>query len=155
MTDRATASSWPQTALVLLLLYLALLFLITFLPGTEDTGRNVRVNLNPFGSIRPALRLGPDSFSYRQLVGNIVAFIPLGILLPLARPRISWLSVVLVGLSLSVAIELGQLAISLYLDYGYRAADIDDVILNVIGTFAGLVMVSMVLVGGRVIGRSR
>ena len=46
--------------------------------------------------------------------------------------------VVLVGLGLSAAIELGQLAISLHLGYGYRAADVDDVILNTLGTLIGL-----------------
>jgi glycopeptide antibiotics resistance protein len=155
MIDRETVSPWQQTAVMLLALYLLVLLLLTFLPGTEDTSRNVRVNLNPFGSIRPALRLGPDSFSYRQLVGNIVAFVPLGILLPLVRPRISWAAVLLIGFALSLAIELGQLAVSLYVGYGYRAADVDDVILNVTGTAIGLLIVTVAAAGGRVLGRGR
>jgi len=153
MTERPTTSQWQQGAFVLLLLYLLLLLLLTFLPGTEDTSRNVRVNLNPLGSIRPALRLGPGSFSYGQLVGNVVAFIPLGILLPLARPRIAWLTVLLVGVGISAAIELGQFAVSTYVGYGYRAADVDDVILNALGTLVGLLIVTLLGAGGRALGR--
>lgn len=133
-----TAPPWQATALMLLALYLLLLLTLTFLPGTEDTSRNVRANLWPFGSIAPALRLGPDSFSYRQLVGNVFAFVPLGILLPLVRVHGSWVSLLLIGLGLSTAIEVGQLAVSLTVGYGYRAADVDDVILNVAGTVLGL-----------------
>jgi glycopeptide antibiotics resistance protein len=126
-------------ALVLLVVYLVVLAMLTFVPGTEDTTRNVRVNTRPFGSILPALRLGPESFSYRQMIGNIVAFVPLGVLLPLvlARPRWSAAIVLASAVALSVAIELGQLAVSLHLGYGYRAADIDDVILNTLGAMLG------------------
>jgi glycopeptide antibiotics resistance protein len=126
-------------ALVLLVVYLVVLALLTFVPGTEDTTRNVRVNTRPLGSILPALRLGPGSFSYRQLIGNVVAFVPLGVLLPLvlSRPRWSAAIVFVSAIALSAAIELGQLAVSLHLGYGYRAADIDDVILNTFGAMLG------------------
>jgi len=41
------------------------------------------------------------------------------------------------ALTLSAAIELGQLAISLWLGYAYRSTDVDDVILNTIGAVLG------------------
>lgn len=139
MTDQTLRHRTSLVIVVLLALYIGVLLLLTFVPGTEDTTRNVRVNTRPFGSILPALRLGPGSFSFRQLVGNVIAFVPLGILLPLAvgRPTRSFLLVLVSAIALSAAIELGQLAISLELGYGYRAADVDDVILNTIGALVG------------------
>ena len=137
--DEATGARLNTVALVLLVGYLMVLALLTFVPGTEDTSRNVRVNLRPGGSILPALRLGPGSFSYRQLVGNVLAFVPLGILLPLVIGKL-WRSLFVVFISavcLSAAIEIGQLTVSLSLGYGYRAADIDDVILNTLGALLG------------------
>jgi len=58
-----------------------------------------------------ALRLGPRSVSFRLLIGNIAAFVPFGILLPLVV-RTRWsAAVVLIG-ALWLCIELGQLAVS-------------------------------------------
>jgi len=144
MLEKAGQSPANQLAAILLAAYLALLLILTFMPGTADTSRTVRVNVRPFASIGPALRLGPGSFSYRQMAGNVAAFVPLGILLPLARPRSSWPAVVLVGAGLSAVIESGQLAVSLALGYGYRAADVDDLILNITGVVIGYVAVSTV-----------
>lgn len=119
-------------------MYLALLATVTFRPaGTEASQPNLRINVRPFATIGPALRAGPRSFSFRVLIGNVLAFIPLGILVPLMRPRYGIPLALLVGLLLSAAIELGQLAVSLGVGFGYRSTDIDDVILNVLGTAMG------------------
>jgi glycopeptide antibiotics resistance protein len=75
--------------------------------------------------------------------------VPLGILLPLVRRRTGPAFVVLVGIGLSATIELAQLAISLALGYGYRSADIDDVIVNTAGTVAGLALVLIVRFAAR------
>ena len=71
------------------------------------------------------------------LLGNMAAFLPLGILLPLAQPRVAFLGLVLAAVGLSVAIETAQLVISLVIGLDYRTADIDDVILNVCGSAIG------------------
>jgi glycopeptide antibiotics resistance protein len=72
------------------------------------------------------------------MLGNIAAFVPLGLLLPLAF-KLRWpiVTVGLVALALSVGIELGQATISEWLGYAYRSTDIDDVILNVLGALVG------------------
>ena len=134
----SSARGWSNIVVWTLLgLYLAILLTLTFLPGTQDTTSDIRVNTRPFESINRAFRLGPDSFSYRTLIGNVLAFVPFGLLVPLARPHMSWLWVLLAGAGLSVAIELGQLAVSLAVGYGYRAADVDDVIVNTAGVIVG------------------
>lgn len=133
------------TVAVLLLIYLAVLGTLTFRPaGSAQTQPDLRVNVRPFATIAPALRAGPRSFSFRVLVGNVLAFIPLGALVPLTRPRYGVALAVLAGLGLSTAIELGQLAVSLGVGFGYRSADVDDIILNVFGTAIGALAIASV-----------
>jgi glycopeptide antibiotics resistance protein len=133
------------TVAVLLVIYLALLGTLTFRPaGSAETQPELRINVRPFATIAPALRAGPRSFSFRVMVGNVLAFIPLGLLVPLARPRYGVALALLVGLALSAAIELGQLAVSLAVGFGYRSTDVDDIILNVLGTTIGALTIGAV-----------
>jgi glycopeptide antibiotics resistance protein len=133
-----------RLALALLLLYLVVLAILTLRPVGADVESNVRVNLKPFATILPALRHGPGSFVFASLVGNVLAFVPLGLLLPLAVRRIAWPLVIIGGAALSATIELTQYALSTNLGYGYRRADIDDVIVNVFGTIVGLTLYAVV-----------
>ncbi|MEO6350803.1 MAG: VanZ family protein [Candidatus Limnocylindrales bacterium] len=142
------------SARLLLLAYLGVLALLVFLPFGRGMDLGDRLNLDPFATIERALQLGPRSSSFRLMLGNIAAFVPLGILFPLAfRSAAGLVSTFLVALALSVAIELGQLGGSLALGYAYRSTDVDDIILNVTGgmigfAVMGLVMVTSGLVGG-------
>ncbi|HUR16075.1 MAG TPA: VanZ family protein [Candidatus Limnocylindrales bacterium] len=129
-----------STARWLLLLYVLGLGLLVFLPFGRPMDLGDRVNLDPFTTIERALQLGPRSSSYRLLIGNIVAFVPFGILLPLAFRRLFIVGGFLIAVALSVVIELGQLAVSTYLGYAYRSTDVDDVILNVVGATLGLIV---------------
>ncbi len=123
---------------LMLIVYLTVLLALTLLPDAgSDRGSHIRVYLTPFHTIGLAFRQGFGSHEWKILVGNLLAFLPLGILLPLAQPRLGFVFVVLVALGLSVAIETAQLAISLAVGLDYRTADIDDVILNVCGAAIG------------------
>lgn len=65
-------------------------------------------------------------------IGNIALFMPFGFFLPLAFPRFSQLLLcTAVGCCLSAAIETIQWFME------YRWSDVDDVILNTVGTMAG------------------
>lgn len=104
------------------------------------------VNLIPFRTIGEYLwgynsYFSPDEFtriSILNMVGNVAVFIPLGFLLPLIiTNRSRWYHVLMCGCILSVFIEIVQLFI-------HRSTDIDDVIVNVIGTGIGyLIYVSL------------
>jgi glycopeptide antibiotics resistance protein len=96
------------------------------------------VNIVPFETISGALRYGLDWQPGRVLVGNVLAFAPFGVFLPLLRPgRRSLISVVAAGVAISLALEAVQLGLSLLIGAPYRVADVDDVIINVLGVALG------------------
>ena len=96
------------------------------------------VNIVPFETISGAFRYGLDWQPGRVLVGNVLAFAPFGLFLPILWPsRRSLISVVGAGLAISLALEAVQLGLSLLIGAPYRVADVDDVIINVLGVALG------------------
>lgn len=96
------------------------------------------VNILPFDTIRGALRFGVEWQPGRYVLGNVLAFAPLGLFLPVLWPRLRSLSsIVVAALAISVAIEAAQLGLSLMMGFPFRVADIDDVLLNVLGVALG------------------
>lgn len=95
-------------------------------------------NFIPFKSIVDTINYGSISIFLRQVAGNVLLFIPLGFALPILFFRIKNIKTILIGFTLSLAIELIQATSGLFLGYNYRSCDIDDLILNTIGTIIGL-----------------
>jgi glycopeptide antibiotics resistance protein len=96
------------------------------------------VNIVPFETITVALRYGLDRQQGQVLVGNVLALAPFGVFLPILWPsRRSLISVVGAGLAISLALEAVQLGLSLLIGAPYRVADVDDVIINVLGVALG------------------
>jgi len=97
-----------------------------------------RVNLEPFKTIDIYQTWG------KQILGNFVMLLPLGIYLPLIYKRLrkayNFFVVLLICFVVSVGIELLQLATS------YRSTDIDDVMLNTLGGGAGFLIYQMIKV---------
>lgn len=125
-----------DVAVVAMTVYLLLLIALTFLPLGEQGGP-IEVRLNLFQTIRGAVRLGPGSQEYSVLIGNLLAFVPFGVLVPLVVQRRSWIVAIGAGLALSVGIEIVQWAVSVALGFNYRTADVDDVLVNTLGTAVG------------------
>ena len=98
-----------------------------------------RVNLVPFATIDIYQALG------KQILGNFVMLLPLGIYLPLIykgfRKAYNFFLVLLICFLVSVGIELLQLATS------YRSTDVDDVILNTVGGGAGFLIYQLIKIG--------
>jgi len=95
-------------------------------------------NLVPLRAIRETAALGWGWPAIRLLAGNVLVFVPFGLLLPAIWPRLARLArVALAGLAFSLAVELSQLAVSLAVGYWYRMTDVDDVLLNVAGVLLG------------------
>lgn len=75
-------------------------------------------------------RHGPGAFVY-HVCGNLLWFVPLGLLLPMLRPGCRWFHALAAGAALSVTVELLQYLL------GTGMPDIDDVLLNASGAYLG------------------
>jgi glycopeptide antibiotics resistance protein len=82
-----------------------------------------------------------QGFCARNARGNLLLFIPLGILLPLLWRRLRFWRGIQIAIALSCSIELLQLLSRVW--GSYRTADINDVILNVVGAGLGLGLASL------------
>jgi glycopeptide antibiotics resistance protein len=87
-------------------------------------------NLIPFAGILDILSSENARYICQNILGNIVMFIPFGVLLPLLWGSCTFARTVLAGAILSFAIEFTQFFIA-------RGTDIDDLILNTFGTICG------------------
>ena len=88
----------------------------------------------PSGSSAPALCM-------RNAAGNVALFFPLGILIPLVWRRLTLWGGIRIAVALSFSIELLQYLSSAL--GSYRAADVNDLILNVLGACLGLAFVAL------------
>jgi len=142
---------------LIFLAYAVCLFMMTLLPDSSNITYETTLNIIPFASIDNFfydmmsngiidwnfLATGPTNFqdiimytftdSFKNLIGNIILFVPLGLLYPLSRKKkVKFFEALLVILGTTCTIEVLQ-----YLFLTSRRADIDDVILNLIGGLIG------------------
>lgn len=101
-------------------------------------GAPASLNLSPGATIRNYLAFGDDVLSARNLGLNIAMFVPFGLGLALWR-RWGVLRVVPVGVVVSGMVEGAQWVLPLG-----RAVDVDDVVLNTVGTLVGALTVAVV-----------
>lgn len=125
--------------MILMIMYIFLL--IYFLFFAEWYGRGPegysepRYNLIPFLEIKRFVR-NREALGFRivflNLLGNVIGFVPLGFLLPVICSDLkkSWI-VIHLGMTISIVVECLQLILRV------GSCDVDDVILNTIGTAVG------------------
>ena len=140
-----------ESLLLVFVLYLAGLASATLTPN-----RSSRMLADGTGAVelRPSLTsltcstatVPPGSrargFCVRNARGNVLLFFPLGILLPLVSTQVRFWRGMQVAMALSFGIELVQYLSSAW--GSYRAADVNDFILNVVGASLGLAVVFLV-----------
>lgn len=126
-----------QTGTVFFLLYVLLLMYVLFFSEVYGRGAEhmYRYNLIPFLEIRRFWmyreQLGMLAF-YTNVLGNVLAFLPYGFLLPVAFSGVnSSLFTTLSGLSVSLCVETIQLITRV------GSFDVDDLILNTLGAALG------------------
>jgi glycopeptide antibiotics resistance protein len=124
---------------VLLMLFSAYVLFLLDLALFRFPNRNPDHNVVPLHSIIDDWRLGGRPFVV-NFVGNIVAFMPIGIIPSLfwTRRGGAW-HAALFSLALSVMIEVLQYT------GGHRVADVDDLILNTLGGLLGFGVLSLSL----------
>lgn len=116
------SAGWLLVEYLFLLLYLAVF--------VRNTQAEWTYNLSPFWSYQ-AIREGRDDILV-QVVMNVLAFIPIGLLLGTFK-GMKWWQALLIGLCFSMLIELLQLVLKRGL------AEIDDVVHNGVGCVIGFV----------------
>lgn len=125
---RREQASWLRRILIILFgLYLTMIFAITVSPvyGFLRVPFGNHINLVPFEVLK-TLQSAPLNF-----FGNIVMFIPLGFMLVMLSKKCWQLHItIMFGAGISLLIEVIQL-------WETRGTDIDDLILNSLGTFLG------------------
>ena len=116
---------WYSAAL-LLIEYIFLLFCSTVI--FRPTGEARQYDFHPFWSYnRPELLM--------ENIMNVVAFIPVGMLLCVAFKQMTWWKALLIGCSISISIE------SLQLLFMRGFSEVDDVMHNTVGCLIGWFMV--------------
>jgi len=93
------------------------------------------INLIPFYSIAEYISGSTENlkrFAFSNLVGNIILFIPLGIYLPLLKKDKRIITNLLLIFIVSLFVEIIQGLL------GIGASDIDDIILNCLGGWVGI-----------------
>lgn len=106
-------------------------------------GEGYNYNIVPLYTIKKYI-IHYDHFNFdiwfKNLFGNIVLFIPIGIFLPLLNKKyLSVFRLVVVSILLIAVVEFTQMATRV------GSFDVDDIILNTFGALLGLLMTRLVL----------
>ena len=100
---------------------------------------SINYNLIPFRNISVQIRRITQWWALKNLLGNIVPFVPFGFLLPIAYRKFnSTIKVLSIGLVSILLIEIFQFFTKL----GHF--DVDDIILNMIGIICGYFMLLLI-----------
>ncbi|PEF32571.1 hypothetical protein COF76_06470 [Bacillus wiedmannii] len=152
MKSKKGVNWWKELISFLFVIYIGMVVAITLFPipiGFSTGIENIRLSINiiPFASI--IKDIGKIGIAYdgdvlfmiglivRNVGGNILLLMPLGFLAPIIWDKFKKIkNTILLGLAISISIELLQLTESLFSGWG-RITDIDDVIFNVIGSIVG------------------
>ena len=139
-----------EILLLIFVAYLAGLAVATLTPNRSSRmiaagrgGVQLRPNLASLTCSSASMPEGSTArgFCEHNARGNVMLFFPLGILIPLLWTHIRFRKGILIAIAVSISIEIVQyLSSSLG---SYRAVDINDVALNVIGASLGLMLVSI------------
>jgi glycopeptide antibiotics resistance protein len=146
-TGARAASFSRELLLLIFVVYLSGLAAATLEPNRNSRaqvaatdGLELRPDLASLTCSSASLASGSTarSFCVRNARGNLILFVPLGILLPLVWRRLRFWNGLLAALAISIGIELAQY---LTRPWSNRLADVNDVILNVLGACLGLALV--------------
>ena len=136
-----------KTLKILWWVYIALLFVFVVVKfkgsfyelsdrvNTYSMQGSINYNLIPFRSMSAQIERITQWWALKNLLGNIIPFIPVGFLLPVTYKKFSSaISVFVIGLASILVIESFQFFTKL------GSFDVDDIILNMTGIVCGYVI---------------
>jgi glycopeptide antibiotics resistance protein len=143
-----------ESVLFLFYVYIICVLLLTMCPVPIAQYKHLRLTpvnfiplVNTIKEFVENLSSGKNNmveFALQNIIGNIILFIPLGILLPLISNKFHSLKkMTVIAFLFSLFIEFIQF-ISFHFGI-YRTADIDDIILNILGAVLGFIVVKQVV----------
>ncbi|WDI27679.1 VanZ family protein [Bacillus subtilis] len=94
-------------------------------------------NFIPFYFFVDIYHEGLQYYVIRSIGGNLILLMPVGLLFPLLFNKSNVKRILLTGFFISLFIELIQLSFSVYIGTISRSFDVDDLILNTLGTLIG------------------
>jgi glycopeptide antibiotics resistance protein len=143
-----TARAKVETVVIYVVFALYVAFLLKLLLFSRPLGAQRSINLIPFAGITHYLTGASPRTALGNVAGNVLIFIPVGAYLAFLRSRATIVKNVLVIVAASVVVEIIQGI------FAVGSSDIDDVILNSVGGFAGILFVKLLTStlrrGGRV-----
>ena len=101
----------------------------SIIENEKDGLRNI--NLIPFRTMSPYLRDITEPYAFKNIIANILVFIPLGFFISSKNPK-NVFKALIICLGVILSIEL----IQLFFKIGFF--DVDDIILNFIGSLLGV-----------------
>ncbi|OFK81677.1 hypothetical protein HMPREF2800_06790 [Anaerosphaera sp. HMSC064C01] len=101
----------------------------SIIENEKDGLRNI--NLIPFRTMSPYLRDITEPYAFKNIIANILVFIPLGFFISNKNPK-NVFKALIICLGVILSIEL----IQLFFKIGFF--DVDDIILNFIGSLLGV-----------------
>lgn len=118
---------------IVMLLFYAAAVVVLCVTGITPASRfqvqpSQHINLVPFSTIH-SMRI-EEGHGFRNVVGNVVLFVPFGFFTPLLWRRNGFFRTMALGALFSFMIECAQVFL-------VRSPDVDDLILNTCGTLAG------------------
>lgn len=125
------------SSVILLIIYAAIVVCTTVMFRPDGSERGIK--FTPFWSYF-AISDGHPRLLEEDIM-NVVAFVPIGLLLAIGAKRLKWWQAAIVGCSFSGIIEFMQF----YFDRGQ--CEIDDVIHNTLGCIIGFQIIKFVLCG--------
>ena len=139
---RIKIAAWILFVIYLVFLTIGILFKFRLYPFDYSVFLNIEIqlwkikrsNFIPFRTIIDYLFISDlnSNIRYDNLIGNVVAFIPLGIFFPtLTKRPYNAKKIVFVGLTFSLYYEIVQFI------FDIGQFDVDDIILNVVGAYLG------------------
>lgn len=117
---------------ILFLVYLAIILRLLIFRDSAAILATARENFVPFKTIFNYLSNSPTlGIAIRNLLGNIMIFIPLGFFVPLLCRSTKWKTVLVIGFIASLIMETvqGVFRVGIF--------DVDDILLNMFGTIFG------------------
>ena len=119
---------WRTVAQVALIEYIVLAYCSTLIFRTVNP--EIEHHFRPFWSYG-VIRANPNSMILPETIMNVIAFVPMGVLLGMTIRSIKWWKVLLAGSIMSISIEVLQFMTK------RGVSEVDDVIHNALGCIIG------------------